>query len=487
MKSLVFSLCLMVALRGNAQERPNLILICTDDWGYGDLSCLGYEKDIRTPNLDRLAASGVRFTNGYATAPQCSPSRAGLLTGKYQTRFGFNEIPDAPLPLTEQVFVQRLKENGYKTGMVGKWHLDPNVVAVEWHKQFRPGATTNEHGRYPEIPLTMLKPYLPFAKGFDEFFSGELNQYHANFSIDGRTLPDSGAVFHQPGYRLDIQTAAAMKFIDNNHNNPFVLYLAYYGPHTPLVAPAEYLSLFPGPMPERRRHALAMMYAIDKGVGQLLTKLEKHGIRENTLIVFVSDNGAPLSITKEDTHLREVSGWDGSVNTPLLGEKGMLTEGGIRVPFIASWPARFPSGKVSDMPVTTLDIAPTFLRAGGLRLEGKEDGIDISGFMNKPQARTKHFTYWRFWNQSAVRWGKWKYLQVGSWGSFLFNLDEDAGETKNLLNQYPAISKKLKSRLENWGAKQMPKGLSTDTLNEQEINWYQHYLGDIRITKKSND
>ncbi|HMR85023.1 MAG TPA: sulfatase-like hydrolase/transferase [Niabella sp.] len=466
----------------HAQQKTNIIIINTDDWGYGDLSCLKELADIKTPNIDQLAANGIRFSEGYVTAPQCSPSRAGLLTGRYQQRFGFNEIPDGPLPLTETTIAGRLQAAGYMTGIVGKWHLDPNPLSYAWYREFFPTAKLVDDKRfrdkrYPAAPLHLRLPYLPYARGFTKYFFGEINQYYANYSIDNKKVPLTGSFFQQEGYRIEIQTKAALKFINEHYDQPIFLYLSYFGPHTPLQAPERYLHLFPGKMPERRRYALAMMYAIDKGVGTVMDRIKQLGIADNTLVFFLSDNGAPLGITMQDNNLKDISGWDGSLNKPLLGEKGMLTEGGIRVPFIASWPKKYPKGKVMNIPVSTLDIMPTVLEAAGIGLSGDEDGINLTPYVTQqPGAYPQRYFFWRFWNQSAVRHGKWKYISLSNQHQFLFEIDKDPSEQNNVLARYPDIAKSLKQRLEAWSADLVPAGLPADDIRVSEKQWYDHYL-----------
>ncbi|HET9411227.1 MAG TPA: sulfatase-like hydrolase/transferase, partial [Candidatus Saccharimonadales bacterium] len=181
--------CLINA-HAQKNRQPNIIVILADDMGYADMGVQGFAADVKTPHLDSLARAGTRFTNGYVTAPQCSPSRAGLLTGRYQQRFGFDEIPTGPLPLEETTLADRLKKAGYRTGMVGKWHLEPNAVTVKWAKKHLPDALLNKEGRLSAIPLDKRLPYMPAARGFDEFFTGELNNYWTNFDVANGTLLD---------------------------------------------------------------------------------------------------------------------------------------------------------------------------------------------------------------------------------------------------------------------------------------------------------
>lgn len=458
-------------------KQPNIIVILTDDMGYADLGIQGYEKDVKTPHLDSLARQGVRFTNGYVTAPQCAPSRAGLLTGRYQQRFGLEEIPDCPLSLKEVTLADRLKKVGYRTGMVGKWHLEPNALSANWVKENMPNAVPEKGGRYNNIPMAKRIPYMPYARGFDEFFTGELNNYWANLNVEDTTILPAGKMINQPGYRLDIQTAAAKQFIKRHKENPFFLYVGYYGPHVPLVATQKYLDKFPGNMPERRRYALAMIAAIDEGVGELCRTLKSMGLDENTVIIFTSDNGAPLGITKTDVPVTDDSGkWDGSLNTPLLGEKGMLSEGGIKVPFFISG-AGIPKGQIYSEAISTLDIAPTCLGLAGSGIDPVLDGTNLIPYLTKQKSGVPHKDlFWRFWTQTAVRSGNYKYINAGKSHAYLFDLAKDPEEKNNIIAQKSALAKQLKKTLESWTNELTPAGMPQTDLRDQEVNWYNHYL-----------
>jgi arylsulfatase A-like enzyme len=469
-----------------ADAKPNVIVILADDQGYADLGVQGQVKDIRTPNIDALAAGGIRFTSGYATAPQCSPSRAGLLTGRYQEKFGLDNIPDDPLPLEEVTIPERLKQAGYVSGMVGKWHLDPNALCLKWARKNLPSAKPNAEGRI-QIPAKYLRQYSALAQGFDECFQGEMLHYLATYDLNGRTLDPRGKYVNDPGFRLDIQTQAALAFLQRHHGQdgkPFFLYLAYFGPHVPLQATTNYLSRFPGPMAERRRYALAMLSAMDDGVGKITAALQQYGISTNTLIFFTSDNGAPLGGAHGQpmTDLLPVGKigpfWDGSLNTPWLGEKGMLAEGGMHVPFLMSWPGKLPAGKVYDQPVSTLDIASTAVALAGLPHDNRLDGVNLMPFLTGKETGSPHAAlYWRFWDQTAVREGQWKYIQAGNVAKYLFDVTTDAQEKKNLIGEHPEIARELAGKLSAWTQQLAPPGDPDRPLNAQEQKWYQYYFG----------
>lgn len=475
----LISALLFTCLTVNAQKinkKPNIIVIFTDDLGYADVGAQGIMKDIKTPHIDELAKTGIRFTNGYVTAPQCSPSRAGLLTGRYQQRYGFDQISDGPLPKTEITIADRLLKAGYATGQVGKWHLEPNEICLDWAKQYMPNAVPNKNGRLSSIPKKLIQEYMPKARGFTDYFTGYINDYEANYDLKGNLL-DSSQKVKTPGYRLETQTSAALEFVKRNHEKPFFLYLAYFGPHVPLEATQKYLDRFPGNMPERRRHALAMMSAIDDGVGQLRDMLRQYKIDDNTMIIFSSDNGAPLGITKADLPIASNKGaWDGSLNNPLNGEKGMLAEGGIRVPFIIHY-SGFKNGLVYNHPVSTLDIAATAIEMAGLKPDTNLDGVNLVPFLTHKNKNTPHpYLYWRFWDQNAIRAGKWKLIIAGNKGQFLFNLDKDPSEKNNLFKKEPLIVKELTEKLNIWTQQLSPKGIKKGDLNNQETNWYKYYF-----------
>ncbi len=481
-------------------SQPNVVVILADDLGWSDLGCQGEATDVKTPHIDALAGRGVRFTAAYVTAPQCSPSRAALMTGLHQQRYGIDTIPDMPLPAEAVTIAERLKPLGYRTGFVGKWHLEPNATCVEWMRRELPEMASKPRSKV-SIPWSKIRPYSPAAQGFDEYFWGELRNYRANYelSVSEGSLPvaaENTAVgntanvsivlprmkqLHHDGFRIDVQTAAAEAFIDRNHASPFYLQLNYYGPHTPLEATSKYLDRFPSDMPTRRRYALAMISAIDEGVGRVMDRLTEHDILNNTLIILTSDNGAPLKMTKPDAPIDvDMGGWDGSLNDPWVGEKGMLSEGGIRVPMIWSLPGHLPSGQNYQWPVSTLDIAPTVLRlAGGDLTDGEGaqqfDGIDLIPQVSDIQMPSTRTLYFRFWDQAAIRRGKWKYIIVGDGRRLLFDLESEQHEHQNLVTKYSELANKLHEDLENWCKEMKPAGLPMGG-KLREKSWYEFYF-----------
>lgn len=476
-KILCFVLVLLWGTTAHTQStpaKPNIIVIFADDLGYADLGAQGIFSDIKTPHLDRLAANGVRMTSGYVTAPQCVPSRAGLLSGRYQQKIGVDHNGTIPMPLEEVLLPQRMKKAGYITGMTGKWHLEPLHVQTEWVRKNRPELKDKEKLEIGDIPLAAKMPYYPSARGFDEYFFGSMYRVWANYDLQGHTIEPQW--LETNGYRLDNQTEATLAFIKRNHDRPFFFYLPYFAPHVPLEATEKYLSRFPGDMPERRRYCLAMMSAIDDGVGKIMQSLEEYGIADNTLIFFISDNGAPLKITKEDRSLSFKGGaWDGSLNDPWVGEKGMISEGGIRVPFVVSWPAVLPKGMVYDQPVSALDVAATSVAVAGQDQAKELDGANLVPYLTgEATGLPNKYLYWRFWDQSAIRNGNWKFLKAGK-REYLFDLSTPEHEKRNLLQQHPERAKALKKQLQQWGAELKQAGIPDGEIRREAV-WYDHYF-----------
>eukprot|EP00913_Durusdinium_trenchii_P005693 g5311.t1 len=325
--------------------------------------------------------------------------------------------------------------------MAGKWHLGPGQ----------------------QIP----------NHGFDKvFYKNSARPATANIDLKGNDVP----LGRQEGdrYHLDACSDVTCAFISRFQKQPFFFYLAYRAPHVPLDPPKKYLDRFPGKMPERRRKALAMISAMDDGVGRILAALRKHKLEENTLIFFISDNGAPLKIHKYDAP-GGGPGWDGSLNDPLNGEKGMLSEGGIRVPFVVSWKGKLPAGKVYDHPVISLDVAATAVALAGQKHDAQLDGVNLIPYLTGEKQGAPHETlYWRWVGQAAVREGKWKLLQGGE-RRYLYNLDDDPGEKRNLLQQHPDIAQRLHAKLSRWAGELKPAGLNA-RLSSAVNSYFDFYL-----------
>lgn len=414
-----------------AKRRPNVVLIVADDLGYADVGFQGISRDVKTPHLDSIAAAGVRFTNGYVSGSLCSPTRAGMLTGRYQQRFGF-EYNDGPqsrdkfgLPVDQVTLAQTLKEAGYATGMAGKWHLGQ-----------RPGMH-------------------PMQRGFDTFF-GFMAGAHGYTGVgQGPNAVQRGTEpVEKVDYLTDMFTREAVEFIDRQATaqKPFFFYLAYNAVHTPLQAPPQYLERFANVPDEKRRTILAMLSALDDGVGQVLGKLREHHLEEDTLVLFLSDNGAPTL-------------GNGSLNTPLRGVKNTMWEGGVHVPMAVQWKGTLPAGKVYDQPVIQLDFMPTVLAAvGAPSPKGVQlDGVDLRPFVTGKNTAAPHDAlYWRYDEQWAIRSGNYKLVHADTTRPpMLFDLSKDQGESTDLAARQPEIAQKLQAKYDQWN-KSLPEPLWRD-------------------------
>ena len=428
-------------------RKPNLLLLYSDDHGWADLGAQGVDKDIRTPNLDQLARDGVRFARGYVTAPQCVPSRAGVLTGRYQQKFGVEDNNKGPLPLAELTIAERLTPAGYISGQVGKWHLDLG------------GDKAGD--KAARIQLA----HLPHGQGFEEYWCGVLRQYHASHDLKGQPLANAPQLVTDARFRVVVQTEAALSFLDRRAvkpEQPWFLYLAWFAPHVPLDSPEPWFSQTPAHLPKERRQALSMIAAMDDGLGRIRAKLKAMNADRETLIVFIGDNGAPL----------KDGAWNGSLNLPLTGEKGMLTDGGVRTPFLAAWPGKVPAGQVFEHPVSALDVAATAIALAGRGAEQSVgpalDGVNLLPFLTGENKAAPHDAlFWRWRSQAAVLAFPWKLIHLGTSEHYLFNVTQPDGETKNLLAQNPAIAARLDARLKTWAATLQPPG-APERSNEQD-------------------
>ena len=403
-------------------QRPNLIILFSDDAGYADYGFHGSEK-IRTPSLDRLASSGVRFTNGYVTASVCSPSRAGLMTGRYQQRFGHElnlpgrpdpDVPDSirGLPLTEITLADILSESGYATGLVGKWHL-----GLEDH-------------------------FHPANRGFHEFF-GIRKGSGPYFSGQNRDVETGMIPVHPDSltYLTDEFGDRAVDFIERHQDGPFFLFLSFTTPHTPLHAREDYFGEEEPRFetPARAKYA-SMMRSLDDNVGKVLDVLEALGLRENTVVVYVNDNGGAMP-------------FNASLNAPLRGAKGTALEGGNRVAYLMSWPGVIPAGRTYDHPVSTLDVLPSFAAAARAPLPGDRtyDGVDLLPFLLGENVAVPHDTlYWKMQWGAAVRAGDWKLVRTPLEEHWLFDLATDVSESNDLSAEYPGLTSTLRRSLESW-------------------------------------
>ena len=420
----------VAAAAAQSQSRPNIVVIVADDLGIGDLGCYG-AADAKTPNLDRMAVDGIRFTDFHANSPVCSPSRASLLTGKYPQRCGIPQIlfskPDFSsvkgLRAGETTLPGELKKQGYRTGAIGKWHL----------------------GTAPESR--------PLKQGFDSFFgfySGWIDYYsHRFYTLGGQPVfhdlwRDDTEVWHEPEYQTEMLTREAKSFIAKQ-KQPYFLYLAYGAPHYPMMAPKKYLDRFPASMDRDRRLHLAVVAALDDAVGEIRGAVDK-----NTCIFFMSDNGA----THEDRADHRGRPYEGGSNRPYRGWKGSLFEGGTRVPALMTWPGVVKPGDVSET-LAAIDIAPTFVRSASF------DGTDASAVIQKRNPLAERTLCWEYDGQVAARKGRWKLLTSHreflngplAESDWLSDLSADPGETKNIAASHPDIVAALKTEIASWKRK----------------------------------
>ena len=403
-------------------RRPNILLLVADDLGYGDVGVYGC-KDIPTPNIDGLARDGIRFTDGYVSAPVCSPCRAGMITGRYQTRFGheFN-TPGADkfeggMPQTERTMADRFREAGYVTGHIGKWHLG------------------NPH----------LPGFAPHDRGFMESI-----WYPGQKKLPPLTKYRNGQPEREEAYVNDGMANDASAFIRKHHEESWFLYVPFLAVHEPLDVPGDLQKRFANLQPRKRPNMAALMWSMDQAVGTILGALREAGLEEQTLVVFLSDNGSyPKS--------------SGS-NGPLRGSKGTLWEGGIRIPFIVHWKGNLPTGKTYTQPVIALDLLPTMLAAAGVKPmpEWKLDGTNLLPYLKGETSAAPHDSlFWRFGEQMAVRSGEWKLVKGLSEtksdvvGPALYNLAQDIGESNDLAAKHPEKVRELTALWQPWNAQQV--------------------------------
>lgn len=436
---------LSAAVSAQGQTRkPNFVVIMSDDQGSHDLGCYG-AADVKTPHIDQLAASGVRFTNWYSCAPVCAPSRAALQTGRYPVRAGVG-ANGLPLGLNQHTLPSRLKQAGYATGLIGKWHLGstpdtvPNARGYDYFYGFLPGCVDF----YSHI-----------------YYWGESNPQ--NRTVNFHSLyRDREEIWEDGQYLTERITAEATGFIDAHGSEPFFLCVTYNAVHYPMHAPAKYKRRFPNLEPERQTYA-AMLAAMDDGVGAIRQTLSRHGLLDNTLIFFVADNGAT---TEPRAGLNQQPATAGD-NGVYRGFKFSLFDGGMHVPGIMSWPARIQTGQVNRQLVMTMDIAPTIWNAAGAAPEPgyHVDGRDILPVAARAAPSPHTTLFWENGKQAAARKGRWKLVLNGNeYGRtpetrgeakgddavWLSDLEADPGERRNLRHARPEIADELQSAIHVW-------------------------------------
>lgn len=431
---------------GSAQQRPNIIVILSDDGGYEDFGCFG-GTDVHTPHIDELAKSGVRFTRAYTTASVCAPSRAGLLSGRYQQRFGFeHNVSNLPAPGVRQEDIgmdvsvrtigDHLQASGYKTIAIGKWH----------------------QGDEPK--------HFPLMRGFDHFY-GFIGGHRSYFPIVDSSAPTLQQELHDDKevvaedeitYLTEDLTDKALHYIQRYKTQPFFMFLSFNAIHTPMEAKMVTYDKYAHVQDTLRRTYLAMLEDMDTGIGRVVEQLKQDGCYENTVIIFLNDNGAATN--------------NGSDNGTWRGLKGSKWEGGIRVPFIMQWPGVLPADTVSNTMVSAMDILPTALAiAKGELLPGQViDGINLLDSYDKPEAGHE-VLFWRRGIAKAVRYKQWKLIQAGKNPILLFDLEQDPREQQNIAEQHPQIVETLLKKLQTWEC------------SMQDPSWYSAYGDENQLRK----
>ncbi len=431
-------------------EKPNVVLIFVDDLGWGDPGFLG-ATDLHTPNMDKIAASGVNFTQGYVTASICGPSRAGLLTGVYQQRLGTSEnIPEdhypteagnrAGVPVSQPMLQEILKAEGYRTGAIGKWHLGLS------------------EGKRPN------------SRGFDYFYgflNGSHSYYKSGFEFGNQH--DYWPIFRNEemvefeGYTTEVFSEEAVNFIETNEDDePFFLYVAYNAVHYPWEVPDSYIERMDHIEEENRRKFGGMVLALDDGIGTIVDALEEQGQLENTAIFVISDNGSPRpnpNALERDANLSSTGG--------LRGYKATNYEGGIRIPYIMSWPGQVPENVTYDLPVSALDVTKTITNHLGIDNPPKGfefDGVDLLPYVNgeREGERPHDVMFWRRANNYAVRVQDWKLVyneNENREAAELYNLTTDMYERNDLSLRYPEKKVELQRTFDEWDH-ELPQSIS---------------------------
>ena len=429
--------------REEPRRPPNIVILLADDLGPSDVSWLG--GTITTPHLDALAGEGARLQQAYASAPVCNPSRAGLLSGRYQQRWGqeLNYQQDPPvgsihcaLPRSQPTIAEVLKEAGYATGAIGKWQM------------------------------TMEPGFAPRARGFDYFFGHD----RAVDYVD--TEAEDLRVVHEPrrkrrtrflqnegpaeveGLLTEAYAREASAFIERHKDQPFLLYASFFAPHAPLQTTQKYYDRHPQ-LPHERRVFAGMVAALDDGIGEILRTLADCNLDEDTLVVFLSDNGREYGF--------DVEGFD---DHSLTGFKGTLYEGGVRIPMLARWKGRIPKGVALEHPVSSLDVFPTALAAAGLNPSVHDlDGVNLLPYLTGEATDRPHdFLFWRSGSNAAVLWMNWKLHEAADGRRRLFDLSVDAIESRDLALEFPGVVAQMQAELDSWKAGLRPPPVAMQTL-----------------------
>ncbi|WP_159064836.1 sulfatase-like hydrolase/transferase [Thaumasiovibrio subtropicus] len=417
--------------------QPNVVILFADDMGYADAGYHNISQDVETPNLDRLAARGAILTAGYVTAPVCGPSRAGMMTGRYQQRFGFHNntgpfvreegiVQGMPEDMLNNNFGYYFQQNGYTTGMVGKHH----------------------DGKQ--------RKFWPHHRGFDEFYG--FNNGAANYFVGPKNQEEAARKPFSVMYRNDEVDenfdeyltdrfgTEAISFIERHKDNPFLLYVPFNGIHGPLQATDEDLARYEHIEDEKRRKLVAMNYNLDKNIGRIMDSLDENGLTDNTIVIYLSDNGGKPK-------------GNASYNHPLRAEKGTVWDGGIRIPFTVSWPGQIPAGQTIDDPIISLDILPTIANAAGIEIQAdwQLDGVDIMPLLKGDTDKLENrFIYWNTSRAGAIRDEDWKLVIPNITAQRpryqLFKISEDISESNELSKQHPEQVERLLNAWHAWDA-----------------------------------
>jgi arylsulfatase A-like enzyme len=442
MKKLIIAGLTFISLSAFASTKPNIVLIYSDDQGWGDVGYHGYD-DVMTPNIDKLAAGGTQFSQGYVSASVCGPSRCGLLTGVYQQRMGvYGNWDKGGIPESQPMVFEMLKKEGYQTAAIGKWHvgaardsLRPNNRGVDFFYGFLWGS--HDYYKSSTDPDTRRKGESPIMRN---------NQIEP-------PIQDS------KGYLTEMFTEEAVGFIERaDGDKPFFVYLAYNAVHYPWDVPQPYIDRVQGlDTHDERKLFAGMTLCMDDGVGDVMDALKKKGVEDNTLVIFMSDNGTPRGQGIKAPKQKKRGECTMSNPGPFNGFKGDTYEGGTRVPFVMHWPKEIPAGETYDKPVINLDLVATFMALNGVSkpYEGFAfDGVNLMPYITGKNADRPHdVLYWRRGNDYAIRKGDWKlaWNDQGSSGQIeLFNLAEDPGEWKNLTVTHPERAQALQDAFDEW-------------------------------------
>ncbi len=480
-----------------AATKPNIIVILADDLGYSDLASFG-NPVVKTPNIDALGKEGVRFTQAYSSAPICSPSRAGLITGRYQQRFGFEflvpqdqgaqptpqqlqqfasfqkQVGSFPeegvdvetfakigkgLPATEISLASLLKQNGYKTAIVGKWHMGetegfyPQQRGFDYHFGFYSGLSLYA----PESNPAVVDKHLPWALS-------ESVAWHRNGS---NRIVRNNVTVDEKQFLTDKFADEAISYIEQNKNNPFFLNLPFNAPHDPLQAKQSDFDLYPQVTDSTKRVYYGMITGLDNAIGRIHKRLKELGLDQNTLIVFTSDNGGATYTRATD-------------NKPLRGGKLSHFEGGYSVPFFIKYPGKVPAGKVYDLPVSNLDIFATTTAVAGVNLptDREYDGVNLLPYISNQKADRPHQTlFWRSGYSKAIRKGDFKlYINERNKKQLLFDLSKDRSETTDLAQANPTKVKELLEELKKWESKLQQPTWPNRTNSTIDVNGEKYFF-----------